>query len=182
MEGEGECNFHKHGGAKRRVNIHIGIDEKTWKSGLRSSPSATLWTRPMLPELLDQITPEQKIAPPPSPPPPTAPLTPASAMMPSPRAVPRRASRPAITQSRGSPTPPVRSPATRSCAHQSVWAHHLATMEQISLPKPRRDQDALCETAQPAPQRTRLTVRFHLRAAVLNGFTALATLITEVTV
>lgn len=124
VEGEGEWKFRKRGGAKRRVNIHIGIDEKTWKSGLPSSLSATLWTRPMLPELLGQITPEQNIAPPPSPP--TAPLTPASAMMPSPRAVPAASIRPAITQSRGSPKPPVRSPATRSCI-RACGHNHLAT-------------------------------------------------------
>jgi hypothetical protein len=51
VEGEGEWNARKHGGAKRRVwrKIHIGIDEKSWKSGRPSSPPATSAMRPCCP-------------------------------------------------------------------------------------------------------------------------------------
>jgi hypothetical protein len=56
-EGEGEWNARKHGGAKRRLwrKIHIGIDEETLEI------RANIGDPPMLPNLLDQIAPGQKI-------------------------------------------------------------------------------------------------------------------------
>jgi hypothetical protein len=64
VEGEGEWNARKHGGAKRRVwrKIHIGIDEKSL--GIRAAEFTTsdVGNAPMLPELLDPIPLEQEIA------------------------------------------------------------------------------------------------------------------------
>ena len=64
VEGEGEWNARKHGGAKRRVwrKIHIGIDEKTLEIRAAEFTTSNVGDAPMLPELLDQIPPDQEIA------------------------------------------------------------------------------------------------------------------------
>ena len=64
VEGEGEWNARKHGGMKRRVwrKIHIGIDEKTLEIRAAEFTTSDVGDAPMLPELLDQIPPEQEIA------------------------------------------------------------------------------------------------------------------------
>ncbi len=63
MEGEGEWNARKHGGTKRwvRRKIHIGIDEKTLEIRAAEFTTSDVGDAPMLPELLDQIPPEQEI-------------------------------------------------------------------------------------------------------------------------
>ena len=63
VEGEGEWNARKHGGAKRRVwrKIHIGIDEKTLEIRAAEFTTSNVGDAPMLPELLDQIPPDQEI-------------------------------------------------------------------------------------------------------------------------
>ncbi len=64
VEGEGEWNARKHGGAKRRVGrkIHIGIDEKSLEIRAAEFTTSDVGDGSMLPELLDQIPPEQEIA------------------------------------------------------------------------------------------------------------------------
>lgn len=64
VEGEGEWNARKHGGSKRRVwrKIHIGIDEKTLEIRAAEFTTSDVGDAPVLPELLDQIAPEQEIA------------------------------------------------------------------------------------------------------------------------
>ena len=64
VEGEGEWNARKHGGSKRRVwrKIHIGIDEKSLEIRAAEVTTSDVGDAPMLPELLDQIPPEQEIA------------------------------------------------------------------------------------------------------------------------
>lgn len=64
VEGEGEWNARKHGGAKRRVwrKLHIGIDEQTLEIRAAEFTTSDVGDAPMLPELLDQIPPEQEIA------------------------------------------------------------------------------------------------------------------------
>ena len=64
VEGEGEWNARKHGGAKRRVwrKIHIGIDEKSLEIRAAEFTTSDIGDAPMLPELLDQILPGQEIA------------------------------------------------------------------------------------------------------------------------
>lgn len=62
-EGEGEWNARKHGGAKRRLwrKIHIGIDAETLEIRAVEVTSSNIGDPPMLPNLLDQIAPDQKI-------------------------------------------------------------------------------------------------------------------------
>ena len=64
VEGEGEWNARKHGGAKRRVwrKIHIGIDEQTLEVRAVEVTRSEVGDAPMLPELLKQIPPDQEIA------------------------------------------------------------------------------------------------------------------------
>ena len=59
-----ERNARKHGGRKRPVwrKIHIGIDEKTSEIRAAEFTTSDVGDAPMLPELLDQIPPEQEIA------------------------------------------------------------------------------------------------------------------------
>jgi len=64
VEGEGEWSARKHGGAKRGVwrKLHIGIDEKTLEIRAAEFTTSGIGDAPMLPELLDQIPPDQEIA------------------------------------------------------------------------------------------------------------------------
>jgi hypothetical protein len=64
VEGEGDWNARKHGGTKRRVwrKIHIGIDEKSLEIRAAEFTTSEIGDAPMLPELLDQIPPEQETA------------------------------------------------------------------------------------------------------------------------
>ncbi|WP_354001998.1 IS5 family transposase, partial [Stagnihabitans tardus] len=64
VEGEGEWNARKHGCTKRRVwrKIHIGIDEQTLEILAAEFTISDIGDASMLPELLDQIPPEQEIA------------------------------------------------------------------------------------------------------------------------
>jgi hypothetical protein len=64
VEGEGEWNARKHGGTKRRVwrKIHIGIDEKSLEIRAAEFTTNDVGDAPMLPELLNQIPPDQEIA------------------------------------------------------------------------------------------------------------------------
>lgn len=56
-EGEGEWNARKHGGLKRRLwrKIHIGIDEETLEIRAVEVTSSSIGDAPMLPDLLNQI-------------------------------------------------------------------------------------------------------------------------------
>ncbi len=64
VEGEGEWHARKHGGPKRRVwrKIHLGIDEETLEIRAVEVTTSNVGDAPMLPDLLDQIDPEQEIA------------------------------------------------------------------------------------------------------------------------
>jgi Transposase DDE domain len=64
VEGEGEWNARKHAGTKRRVwrKIHIGIDEKSLEIRAAEFTTSDVGDAPMLPELLDQIPLEQEFA------------------------------------------------------------------------------------------------------------------------
>jgi Transposase DDE domain len=64
VEGKGEWNARKHGGTKRHVwrKIHIGIDEQTLEIRAVEFTTSDVGDAPMLPELLDQIPPDQEIA------------------------------------------------------------------------------------------------------------------------
>ena len=56
-EGEGDWHARKHGGAKRRLwrKIHIGVDEQTPEIRAIEVTGSNVGDAPMLPELLDQI-------------------------------------------------------------------------------------------------------------------------------
>ena len=62
-EGEGEWNARKHGGSKRRIwrKIHIGIDAETLEVRAVEVTGSNIGDAPMLPELLNQIPPDQDI-------------------------------------------------------------------------------------------------------------------------
>ena len=62
-EGEGEWHARKHGGPKRRLwrKIHIGIDEKTLEIRAVEITSSHIGDAPILPDLLNQIAPDQEI-------------------------------------------------------------------------------------------------------------------------
>jgi hypothetical protein len=62
-EGEGEWNARKHGGPKRRLwrKIHIGIDEETLEIRAVEVTSSSIGDAPMLPDLLNQIPPDEEI-------------------------------------------------------------------------------------------------------------------------
>lgn len=64
VEGEGEWNARKHGGPKRRVwrKIHIGIDEETLEFWAVKITASHIGDAPILPDLLDQIPPDEDIA------------------------------------------------------------------------------------------------------------------------
>jgi len=62
-EGEGEWNARKHGGPKRRLwrKIHIGIDQETLEIRAIEVTSSSIGDAPVLPDLLDQIPPDEEI-------------------------------------------------------------------------------------------------------------------------
>ncbi|OIQ24483.1 MAG: IS5 family transposase [Alphaproteobacteria bacterium MedPE-SWcel] len=62
-EGEGEWNARKHGGPKRRLwrKLHIGIDEETLEIRAVEVTSSSIGDAPMLPDLLSQIKPDDDI-------------------------------------------------------------------------------------------------------------------------
>lgn len=62
-EGEGEWNARKHGGPKRRLwrKIHIGVDEETLEIRAIEVTSSSIGDAPMLPDLLNQIPPGQEL-------------------------------------------------------------------------------------------------------------------------
>lgn len=62
-EGEGEWNARNHGGPKRRIwrKIHIGIDEETLEVRAVEFTTGNIGDAPKLPELLNQIPPDQYI-------------------------------------------------------------------------------------------------------------------------
>lgn len=63
-EGEGERNARKHVGSRRRLRrkIHLGIDEETLEVRAVDVTSSNTGDAPILPDLLDQIPPDQDIS------------------------------------------------------------------------------------------------------------------------
>ena len=66
---------------------------------------------------------------------------------------------------------------------KACGSNDMATMERVSPPKPRRDQDAtsvkLLGQRLSAREFDRQVAEFQIRVAVLNGFTALGIPVTE---
>jgi len=167
VEGEGEWNARKHGGTKRRVwrKIHIGIDEKTLEIRAAELTTSDVGDAPMLPELLDQIPQDQEIAS----------VTADGAF--DTRKCHEAIHCPAVhvyMHERGRTRGRSHHPAAQE--RQAMEARHsrrdraqrglaciqtlrpddLATMERLPPPKPRRNQDALRQTAGPASGRAGL--------------------------
>jgi len=118
VEGEGEWNARKHGDTKRRVwrKSHIGIDEKTLEIRAAEFTTSDVGDAPMLPELLDQIPPDQEIG-----------SVTADSAFDTRKCHDAIAARgaaaiilPRKTLGLGSPTVPVPSRATRPSAHQNA--------------------------------------------------------------
>ena len=63
-EGEGEWNARKHGGPKKRLwrKLHLGMDEETLEIRAVGVTTSNVGDAPMLPDLLEQIPPDQEIA------------------------------------------------------------------------------------------------------------------------
>ena len=63
VEGEGEWNARKHGGAKRCIwrKVHLGIDEETLEVRAVEVTSSDIGDAPMLPELLGQIPADEAV-------------------------------------------------------------------------------------------------------------------------
>ncbi len=150
-----ERNARKHGGPKRRVwrRIHLGIDEERLEIGAVEVIGNNVGDAPMLPELLDQIAPDQEIGT----------LTAdgacdtrkyhdaiadrgAAAIMP-----PRRNDRPRKPATAGAQAG---NEALRTIEVPGSGA--LGTVERLSPPKPRRDGNALRQTLGPTPRGARI--------------------------
>jgi hypothetical protein len=167
VEGEGEWNARKHGGTKRRVwrKIHIGIDEKSLEIRAAEFTTNDIGDAPMLPELLDQIPRDQEIA--------TVTADGAFDTRKCHDAIAARGAAAIIPpRMNAKPWKPDTAGAPRHCPRtnggqcldpqrdpadiEARRSNHLATMERLSPPKPCRNQNALCETAGPTPERTGL--------------------------
>lgn len=118
VEGEGEWNARKHGGAKRRVGGRYTseLTNKRWRSGRRSSPPAMWGTHPCCPSfsIRSRLTRRSRVSPL------TAPSTPASATTPSPPAALRRSYRPERTANPGRPMAPGRSHGMKPSVHRGA--------------------------------------------------------------
>lgn len=63
-EGEGEWNARKHCGSKKRLwrKLHLGLQEETLEIRALGITTSNVGDTPMLPDLLEQISPDQNIA------------------------------------------------------------------------------------------------------------------------
>lgn len=63
-EGEGEWNARKHGGVKKRLwlKFYLGMDEGTLEIRAVEVTTSNVGDAPMLPNLLEQVPPDQEIA------------------------------------------------------------------------------------------------------------------------
>ena len=153
-EGEGEWNARKHGGTKRRLwrKIHLGVDEQTLEIRAIEITGSSVGDAPTLPELLGQIPANVEIGS----------VTTDGAydtrkchdavadrgahavIPPRKNAKPWKPSSAGAIAQRGSPRVEIPGPC------------HLAKVERIPPPKPRRDEDALREAAGAEPHGARL--------------------------
>lgn len=183
VEGEGEWNARKHGGTKRRVwrKIHIGIDEKTLEIRAAEFTTSEIGDAPMLPELLDQIPPDQEIA-----------------SVTADGAFDTRKCHDAIAARRAAAIIPPRKNAkpwkpdtaaavarneilrTSKRVGRTIWRRRSG-YHRRSRAKTKMHCVKLLGQRLSARDFDRQVAEFQVRVAVLNGFTALGTPITEVT-
>ena len=149
VEGEGEWHARKHGGPKRRVwrKIHLGIDEQTLEVRAVEITGNRIGDAPVLPDLLSQIPADEQIG--------SVTADGARyAQMPRHHRRPRCGCRHPSAQERQALETIDRG---CNCAQRGApsfeipRSRHLAKLERIPPPKPRRDEDALHEIAGAAP-------------------------------
>lgn len=140
---ESEGNARKHSGTKRCASRMIPLGVGPWISGPPSLPPATWAMPPCRPSRWTRFCPTGRT--------PTKPLrvlsTPASAMTPSPTEARPRSYRRMRTLSYGRPTVRGSRPQLGPTRIEVPQPDHLATLEPIPRPKPRRDPDSLCHVA-----------------------------------
>jgi hypothetical protein len=145
-DGEGEWNAHKHGGSKRRLwrKVHIGIDQETLESRAVEVTGSNIGDAPVLPEILDQIAVDEQIS-----------------SVTADGAYDTRTCHEAIAAGGAAGCPPAtqerqtidadeprRRRTQRSPARFEVpGPSHLATIERVSPPEPRLEQDELHQAA-----------------------------------
>ena len=195
VEGEGEWNARKHGGAKRRVwrKVHLGIDEQTLEVRAAELTTSDVGDAPCCRNFRTRSRPIRR-----SPvSQPTAPMTPESAMTPSPPEARLRSFLPARTPGPGSPTPPGRLRAMRRCAHHAASVEPSgddgAALTAGAVQKPKCTASSCRASAswrfgiglEPVAAQCltldRQVAEFQVRVAVLNVFTALGIPVTEAT-
>jgi hypothetical protein len=136
-------NARKHGGSKRRLKIHIGIDQKTLKIRAIESTSSSIGDAPVLPDLLNQIPPDEEIG-----------------SVTADGAYDTRKCHDAIAARNAYAGIPPRKnaklwkPPSHACWHALLGSGHarcegakrsvVATVGRISPQEPRRNKDALC--------------------------------------
>ena len=185
MEGEGEWNARKPGGTTRRVwrKIHIEIDEQTLEIRAAEITTSDVGDAPMLPERLHQIPPDQQIA--------SVTADGAFDTRKCHDAIAARGAAAIIPPRKNAKPWKARQPrsdrAQRGPARlTTLRSNHLATMERLSPPKPRRSRaETKMHCVKLPGQRLaasdldRQVAEFQIRVAVLNGFTALGIPVTE---
>lgn len=149
-EGEGEWNAHKHGGSKKRLwrKLHLGLDEETLEIRAVGVTSSNVGDAPMLPDLLEQIPPDQEIA-----------------TVTADGAYDTRRCHNVIGRSRSrshhpSPEECAALEANDDRCHRAKRSREglqisrtclVAKVDRVSPPKPRRNEDALRQTSWPRP-------------------------------
>ena len=144
-EGEGEWNARKHGGPKRRIwrKIHIGIDEETLEVQAVEVTTSNIGDAPRLPELLEQISPDQDIG--------SVTADGAYDTRKCHDAIAARNAHAVIPPQKN--VKPWRPDSPGAIARNDAGnaSRYLEALEWIAPPKPRRKQDALRETTGPIP-------------------------------
>ena len=195
VEGEGEWNARKHGGAKRPSprflepmakpwldwrKIHLGIDEETLEVRAAEVTSSDIGDAPILPELLAQITADQDIA--------SVPADGAydtrkchdaiaergaHAVIP-----PRKNAKPWKTVTAGAVA---RNEALRASKHlgRALW-RRWSGYHRRSRVETRMHCVKLLEQSLMARDFDRQVAEFQIRVAVMNGYTALGIPVTKV--
>ncbi len=154
-EGEGEWNARKHGGSKKRLwrKLHLGMDEETLEIRAVGVTTSNVGDAPMLPDLLEQIPPDQDIA--------TVTADGAYDTRRCHNVIAARGAAAIIPPRKNAqlwkPNHGGRHRAKRSCEGVQVSRKgSLAKVDGISPPEPRRDQDELRQTPWPGPHGPRL--------------------------
>ncbi len=144
-ESEGEWHARKHGGPKRRIwrKIHLGIDEETLEIRAIEVTDNHIGDAPMLPGLLQQIPVDEEVA--------SVTADGAYDTRKCHDAIADRGAHAVIPPrkmpSHGNQPLPGSCPKRSSASVKIPWRGALTKVERIPPPKPRRDEDALRQTA-----------------------------------